>query len=83
MYVFKSTWHYIMDYKLVLNASLNRNVESCFLKVARVLQDLIRNGYESNVAGKSSINKGTIPWCKAVDPWSEQERLSWQEKSIV
>ena len=77
MYVFKSTWHYIMDYKL------NRNVESCFLKVARVLQDLIRNGYESNVAGKSSINKGTIPWCKAVDPWSEQERLSWQEKSIV
>lgn len=83
MYVFKSTWHYIMDYKLVLNASLNWNVESCFLKVARVLQDLIRNGYESNVAGKSSINKGTIPWCKAVDPWSEQERLSWQEKSIV
>ena len=83
MYVFKSTWHHIMDYKLVLNASLNRNVESCFLKVARVLQDLIRNGYESNVAGKSSINKGTIPWCKAVDPWSEQERLSWQEKSIV
>lgn len=83
MYVFKSTWHYIMDYKLVLNASLNRNVESCFLKVARVLQDLIRNGYESNVAGKSSINEGTIPWCKAVDPWSEQERLSWQEKSIV
>ena len=65
-----------MDYKLVLNASLNRNVESCFLKVARVLQDLIRNGYELNVAGKSSINKGTIPWCKAVDPWSEQERLS-------
>lgn len=83
MYVFKSTWHYIMDYKLVLNDFLNRNVESCFLKVARVLQDLIRNGYESNVAGKSSINKGTIPWCKAVDPWSEQERLSWQEKSIV
>ena len=79
MYVFKSTWHY----KLILNAFLNRNVESCFLKVARVLQDLIRNGYESNVAGKSSINKGTIPWCKAVDPWSEQERLSWQEKSIV
>lgn len=43
-YILNSALHYIEDYKLVLNTFLKRNVLRCFLKEARLLQDLMGHG---------------------------------------
>ena len=50
MQIFKSALHYIEHYKLVLNAFVKRNVLS-FLKVPRLLGDLIGNGNEFHMVG--------------------------------
>ena len=51
MHIFKSTFHHIKYNELVLNAFPKRNVLSCFLKEARLLQDLIGNGNEFQKLG--------------------------------
>ena len=50
MQILKSVLHYIEHYKLVLNAFVKRNVLS-FLKVPRLLGDLIGNGTEFHMVG--------------------------------
>ena len=47
----QSTFHHIKYNELVLNAFPKRNVLSCFLKEARLLQDLIGNGNEFQKLG--------------------------------
>ena len=51
VHIFKSTFHHIKYNELVLNAFPKRNVLSCFLKEARLLQDLIGNGNEFQKLG--------------------------------
>ena len=51
MHEFKSALHYIKYYKLVLNAFLIKTLLSRFLKVPKLLQDLISTGYEFHKAG--------------------------------
>ena len=51
MHIFKSTFHHIKYNELVLNAFPKRNVLICFLKEARLLQDLIGNGNEFQKLG--------------------------------
>ena len=50
MQILKSVLHYIEHYKLVLNAFVKRNSLS-FLKVPRLLGDLIGNGNEFHMVG--------------------------------
>ena len=60
------TMHISKNYKRVLNTLLKRNILSRFLKVARLLQNLIGNGNEFRKTGVAWTKAGPLSYKKNV-----------------